>query len=215
MRRASLATMLAALLFTNACASAAGTAGGAGDGGGGGFRVGAQGVPTTISADQGEDVSGTGVGVMLGFGFSRNVALYASVDAGPVEADESYGDASHLDLGAEYAFDAPGRRFVPYVRGGFSTLVLYSEYCDDFTCYSYDADGSGFAIGGGVRFFALSALALDLGADFGTYTLTADSDFGSTDIDVSSTRLKLGATLQFGRGGSGGEETRGGGGGPK
>ena len=215
----SLLAALAAVVCTSACASAGGTVGGASGGGGdggGGFRIGAHVAPTTISADEGDDVSGTGFGVMLGYGFSREFALFVAAEGAALEGDEEVSsDATHVDIGFEYAFDAPERRFVPYLRAAYSTLGFYSEACNEFGCFEADAEGTGFSAGGGVRFFVMPALALDVGADFGSYTATTETDFGDVDMDLSSTRFKIGALLQFGRGGGGGGEEPRGGGGPK
>jgi len=119
---------------------------------------------------------------------------------------EYYGDYSPFDgsvnalylLGnAWYDFDVGGG-FTPYLGGGVGVAGVTVDLAD----WDWKFDGTGFAyqLGAGVKFDVSDSIAVDVGYRFKAVpglTVSDDSDYEITDIDLTSHVLQAGLTFKF------------------
>lgn len=188
---------------------------------GGGFGV-AAGLQQSVLSDDNSEYSGPGSNIELAYDFTPRFGAFA--DVGGVGLEESTdseltADATYWNLGARYTFDAPGRRFVPYLQASYATLSLDQQYCDDFAgCFDSEANAAGFGWGGGLRFHFTPSFALDGGIRMmaGTFT-EVEVDGETVELEDENGfmfgRFLIGIAWRTGRdgGSEGGRTTSGGG----
>lgn len=154
------------------------------------------------SIDDKIDFSGGGLGVRLGYGFSRLFTLYADLGAANVEAeDEDEGAAAHFELGGEFSFGTPAQQWVPFVNVALQGFAIGDEEDGD----SYAFSGGGIKVGGGVSYFLTPQFAARaaLSASAGSITqFNIESDGVDVSVDVEDAtyttgRLHLGVTYRF------------------
>lgn len=158
----------------------------------GGFFVGAhlQGVDLEEDTDADrEPLTGTALGVELGYGFSSGLALFLNADAGG-RAGETEG-MTQVDLGARMNFGAGRRALVPFMEAAVTGAVL--DEADGVTL-----SGGGVTVGGGVRYFLTRRLSLDAGvrATRGAFS-EREADGVREEIEdrpFVTSRVALGAT---------------------
>lgn len=146
--------------------------------------------------------SGGGVTLSLGYGFTDNVSVFASVTGASVQP-ESPDDASdyalaHADLGLRFAFASTRSALRPFVQAAVNGRAASFDFGNEGTV---DARGSGFTGGVGLSWFASPALALEAGL---SYTIgkfdegrVDDSDWvdlGDDALEINSTRVDLGVS---------------------
>jgi opacity protein-like surface antigen len=112
--------------------------------------------------------TGAGGGVLLGYGFTPMVMVYAGADLAKVNIDdEEFGESSyglgHFDLGVRVSFANPQRALVPYVNAAFTARSASAEVTDGNESADISITGPAFTIGGGVQYFFSPRLALDAG----------------------------------------------------
>lgn len=189
-----------------------------------GLSVGVHAAPTIMSDDF-DDYTGGGIGLSVGYGFTPRTSVFVGVDVAGMTSDtrfdgfgeEQTSDLTHWDVGVRYSFDAPGRRFVPYLSAALTQRTNSGEFCDGFTCYDIESSGSGFSGGVGLQLFFIESLALDAGwlLSFGSFS-EASVDGESVTLEdepsVDTGRFMIGASWYPSRSGESG--AGGGGGGP-
>ena len=155
--------------------------------------------------------SGGGLGLTVGYGFTRSFTLFANADVASLdfkdfEFDGSYGLA-HFDLGGRFSFGAADRRVIPYVEGAISGRAISSEisFYDGANFYEGDLETSGTSatLGGGLEVFFNPALALNVALkySFGSYTdWTFEGEaFDVEDVGSTTTRFNIGLSWRPGR----------------
>lgn len=150
-------------------------------------------------ATEGEPIeTGSGFGLTLGFGVSRLVAIFATIDLGKVDIRDpniegNYG-LGHADLGARVNFREPTKKAIPYVDAA-ATVRLAQTTIEGI---DFSISGAAFSLGGGLNYHFQPQLALDVGLlySFGEFdTLEIDGE----DIDIepfsaTGARFRLGLT---------------------
>lgn len=165
------------------------------------FSVGLEG--TRIYFDEDDlDTSdgGGGLGLQIGYGFTRTFSLYLGV-SGAVMDGENNGvieDEYALgvgEIGTQLHFGGGRRALVPYLDFAFSGVsATYDER------FELEFRGGAFSFGGGLRYFVSEPLALDVGlrASLGGFNevelerIAVDID--EDDFGFGLTRLALGLT---------------------
>lgn len=123
---------------------------------------------------EGEDrETGGGGGVMVGYGITPMLAVYAGVDLAKVNIDDpEFGESSyalgHVDIGARLSFANPQRALVPYLNAAFTARSASAEVTDGSQSADISITGPAFSIGGGVQYFFSPRLALDAGLAIST-----------------------------------------------
>ena len=172
---------------------------------------------TSVSISDGdrdrETDGGGALGVRLGYGFNRRLALYAAVGGAAIKPDDNtfeefsgsdtYG-LGNVDLGLEVNFGNPARRLVPYLNVALSGVAATFDLPgtrDELTF-----SGGGLTLGGGLKYHFAPGLALNgslqgYGGTFNRLELGGekfdDADFN--DEDYRGARLGVGLTWYPGR----------------
>lgn len=171
----------------------------------GAYTLAAPGVSMT-----GEDVDGTfstsfgpGAGLMVGYGFNRTFAAYASLDvakqgSGSSDYRGSFGLA-HFEVGGRVNLPLGDAVTVPYVSASVGRRALGARITDeDGDEYDVTYSGGMFALGGGIQRVISPTLLLDGGVALGFGRFghwDSDGDQGSLDVNGStSIRLRFGVT---------------------
>jgi len=199
--------LLAVLLLgaTTVTVEAQGNAGAAA--GAKGFFLGAAVNGSSLTADDLDDESETGVGLLLqlGFGFNPQLALFLEGSGASMQSDGESWILSHGDLGLRYHFTAPGRLFVPFIDAAFTAWSGSQDNADlDGQLGDLEISGTGFSFGGGFLYYFSSRVALNAQLKYtkGEFNkvrfenVTVDG----LDIDASSGRFNVGLTWFLGGG---------------
>lgn len=159
----------------------------------------------------GEDIDGTfstafgsGVGAMVGYGFSRMLTGFVSLDVARqnVTSEDVEGNFAlvHLEVGARLNIPMASPRTVPYAsaaigRRGLGAQATHGEFDEP---HPFSLSGTVLTLGGGVQHFFSPQMALDAGLNLGFGSFSQFDDDGDKyrlDVDGStSVRLKVGLT---------------------
>jgi hypothetical protein len=138
--------------------------------------------------------SGAGVGLVLGYSFSKRFSLYGELSAARMEMADGGGTYAlgHVDLGTRVHFRAGPNILVPFLQFGLSRRAVAA----DFGNLSSSASGGGFSFGGGLNTHISPSAAFSTVVTWtignldqvqvGTWTSTGYS------INMTSARLQLG-----------------------
>ena len=146
---------------------------------------------------------GAGAGFMVGYGFSKSITGYASVDVakqGPGDGEfEGNLGLSHVEVGARAYLPLGTSATMPYLTGSFGRRALGARVTDEFNGeYDMSFTGTAFGIGGGIERVISPTLAFDGGveATFGRFNHAKIADMaGSIDLNgTTSIRLRAGMT---------------------
>lgn len=146
---------------------------------------------------------GMGAGVTLGYGFSRTLTAFASLDIAKQRfANTDYDGATfglgHIEAGLRASMPLGTRNTLPYLSASFGRRSLGANVYDTVEEREYDmtVSGTSFGIGGGVEHFFSPSMALDLGvsANFGKFDHYAgDGEKATADVNASRTiRMRVG-----------------------
>lgn len=153
-----------------------------------------------LDGEGAEAENGGGMGLMLGYGVSNKVTLFARVDG----ADVSYSDGedgsytlAHLDLGGRYSFGSSAAALRPFVE----LSLMGAGVSDEIDGSDVTLSGGAFGIGGGLEYFFSRSLALDVGlslskGEFTTATVDGE-DYDLEDLEIeeagfTSSRFNVG-----------------------
>lgn len=148
--------------------------------------------------------SGGGLSLQLGWGFTKNVALFLDGSAAQIASDAGNYDLAHFDIGARWHFVSPSRALVPFLEvavtgraAGQDNVLLY----DDFgNAYQGDLSiaGSGFSLGGGLQYFVAPKWALGGSLEWTTGEFSRvrfdNVTVDGLQLDATSSRFNLGFT---------------------
>ncbi len=194
-------SLLAALLLGASAVSveAQGSAGAKG------FFLGAALNGSSLTADDlnEESESGGGLLLQLGWGFNPNLALFLEGSAASMSSEGESWILSHGDLGLRYHFAAPGRRFVPFVDGAFTSWSGTEDDADlGGEVGDLEISGVGFSFGGGFLYFFTPRVALNTQLKYtkGEFNEIrfANVTVDGFDVDASSGRFNVGITWFLG-----------------
>lgn len=147
---------------------------------------------TAFSDDEREN--GYGANLYIGYNFTRNLGLLASLTASNInDSDTEDFSVAHVDLAGRVSF--PGRSaLVPYLE--LSLAGVGAEYTASGGEVEL-VEGGGVGLGGGLNYFFTRRAALDLGfrytfGEFGKAKIN-DREVDSGDgVGFNTTRLNLG-----------------------
>jgi hypothetical protein len=148
--------------------------------------------------------SGGGLALQLGWGFTKQFAMFIDGSAARIASDAGDYDLAHFDIGARWHFVSPSRALVPFLEVGLTGRAASEQgvyLIDDFG-NSYQGDlsiqGSGFSFGGGLQYFVAPAWALGgtLKWTTGTFSRVQFNNVSvdGLDLDATSARFNLGFT---------------------
>lgn len=155
-------------------------------------------IATNISGSATVTESGAGGGLVVGYGFTRQWALYGNFSAASISAaggNGSYG-LGHFDVGARVHFRTGPNVVVPFVQFGLSGRAVSENITDRSGTHTVTASGAGVAAGAGLNAyfnpsFAFSGSVTWAFGNFSNYSLDNVSIAGST-VSATSTRVHLG-----------------------
>lgn len=181
-----------------------------------GFILGVQTIAAPGISITGPDVDGefktnfgAGAGVMFGYGFSRLVSAYASLDLAKQQSGAptyagTFGLA-HLEAGVRVNVPFGTSATLPYLSASYGRRAVGARITDTEQERDYDMtlSGKAFGIGGGIERFISSSMALDVGAsaNFGRFDkYDADGEQAPLDVSASrSLRMHVGVNWRPGR----------------
>ena len=154
--------------------------------------------------DSDEIESGGGISAQIGWGFTKNFALFFDVSGAAISTDIGDVGLGHAELGGRWHFANEARALVPFLEVGFAGRAVVQDdmlYYDDFgNPYSGDfsLSGTGVSFGGGLQYHVTPAMALGASlkwslGDFTTVKLDNVSVDG-LEIGATTARLNLGFT---------------------
>lgn len=154
-----------------------------------------------LKVEDGDGVGGGGLGIKAGYGFSRLFTLYLGIDGASMNAGNFPGDNNNEDekfamalveLGGQFNFKTAKPAAVPYAEVALSAQAIQFDP-DQIADITFT--GGGLSLGGGLKYFVSTTLALDLGLSltFGNFN---EVEFANqtAEIDQNSviTRLNFG-----------------------
>ena len=148
-----------------------------------------------------EDVSGSGLGILAGFGFTSRFAILADLSVAALDVDAP-GDVAlgHFDLLARYAFTNPSSRFAPFIEGGIAGVFVIESEADlgDGIPTEVATSGGGVTLGGGVQYYFHPSWAVGAGLRWtsGEFTSVEANNITVDGFEMAmrTTRLNLGIT---------------------
>jgi len=146
---------------------------------------------------------GEGGGIVAGWGISRTLSAYASLDVAKQATDaHTHPNGTfalgHLQLGARANLPLSSGRTVPYVNASIGSRALaatvYNDHVDENVDFSMS--GQTYVLGGGIQHFLSPHTSLDVGVEYATGTFSHFSDnTGKYDMQLNSSmglRLRVG-----------------------
>ncbi|MEL6614329.1 MAG: outer membrane beta-barrel protein [Bacteroidota bacterium] len=165
-----------------------------------GFQFGGRlyGAGLGIEDDRGNDdtASGGGLGVRVGYGFSRTVTAFLSLEGAQLTPDENeFGEEfalGTLDLGARFNL-SPSAAVNPYAEVALTGQVAAFDVPG--TSETLDLRGGGLTVGGGIVYFFSQDVGLDVGVDLtaGRFTeVEFDGEVTDNFEEIDSGIVRLG-----------------------
>jgi hypothetical protein len=142
--------------------------------------------------------SGSGAGLVIGYGFNPRWSLYGALSGANMNASDfsgSYG-LGHFDLGTRVHFRTGPNKVVPFVQFGLSGRAAAQSYRIGSRLYDVTVSGAGAEFGGGLNAhfsprFAFSGGVTWMVGNFSTYTINGVAYSGSP-VSETSARIHLG-----------------------
>jgi hypothetical protein len=152
---------------------------------------------------------GMGAGVTLGYGFTRTLTAFASLDVAKQKfANTDYDNATfglgHLEAGLRANMPLGSPATIPYLSASVGRRGVGAHVYDTVAEEEYDMSLSGmtYGIGAGVERFFSPTMALDLGvsANFGKFDkFKSDNESATAEVNGSRTiRLRVGVNWRPG-----------------
>lgn len=151
---------------------------------------------------------GMGAGVMLGYGFTRTLTAFASLDiakqgSGATDYDATFG-LGHIEAGLRASLPLGTPNTLPYLSASFGRRAIGAHVYDTEFERDYDMtiSGTSYGVGAGVEHFFSPTMALDLGlsANFGRFDkYDEDGEKVTADVNGSRTiRMRVGVSWRPG-----------------
>lgn len=148
--------------------------------------------------------SGGGGGAQIGWGLTRNLALFVDGTVARFTTTAGHYDLGHVDAGVRWHFASRARALVPFLEVAFSGRAAMEDNVqltdDQGNTHQGDLSisGTGFSVGGGLQYFVAPTWALG-----GSFKWTTGQfsrvqfdkvSVDGFDIDATSARLNFGFT---------------------
>jgi len=181
-----------------------------------GFVLGVHSIAAPGVSITGDDIDGEfktdmgmGAGVMLGYGFSRTLTAYASLDIAKQKfANSDYENSTfglgHIEAGVRANVPLGTSSTLPYLSASIGRRSLGAHVEDTVLERDYDMTISGmsYGVGAGVEHFFSPTMALELGvaANFGRFDkYDGDGEKATADVNGSRTiRMRVGVNWRPG-----------------
>jgi hypothetical protein len=135
---------------------------------------------------------GFGYGVILGYGFTPKLALYAQASSASDNSIYGKYGPGHFDSGLRVHFRSPARTLVPFIQAGISLRALIQEFGLD----TVKLTGAGVAFGGGINVHVNPAVAFSTGVTWSAWNVDNFRISGSA-VPVDSLTMTT-ARIHFG-----------------
>ena len=148
---------------------------------------------------------GSGAAVHVGYGFTPQLLAFMTADVSKQSTTYAGIDGDfglvHVEFGARYAFNSPGKRTVPYIHALAGRQGMAASSDDGGISATLSFTGTELGVGGGILYALSPRLSLDAGATavrgkFDKVELTGDVESkGTVNVDPSnSLRLRIGVS---------------------
>lgn len=153
----------------------------------------------TLVLDHDPTEYGAGLGLAVGYGFSRLIAVYVAIDVAKIDIVDPGIKGNYAlgqgDLGLRFNFRDQSHRAIPYFDVA-ATMRLAQTTIDNV---DKQISGPAFTVGGGLNYYFQPKVAFDVGLSyspgkFDTFKLDGDETAGD-NFDASGARFKLGLTF--------------------
>jgi hypothetical protein len=136
-----------------------------------------------VVVEDSDTESGGGIGLVVGYGFTRHLAVFGQLSGASIESADGMGSygLGHFDLGLRAHFRAPTKTVVPFVQFGVSGRGMQQDLLGD----EIEASGAGGMFGAGLNAHFTPAVAFSAAA---VWTVGNFSDFkvNGTSLPVDS-----------------------------
>jgi opacity protein-like surface antigen len=181
-----------------------------------GFVLGVHSIAAPGISITGDDIDGEfrtnfgmGAGVTLGYGFSRTLTAFASLDVAKQKfANTDYENATfglgHLEAGLRANVPLGTPTTLPYLSASIGRRAVGAHVYDTVLEEEYDMSvtGMSYGIGAGVERFFSPSMSLDLGvsANFGKFNkFESDNEKATAEVNGSRTiRMRVGVNWRPG-----------------
>lgn len=149
--------------------------------------------------DSDDAESGTGGGLVLGWGFNNLLTLYlemAGAELDLLDGSDTY-SLVHADLGVRFNILDAGKRWRPYALVGFGARGAGLDIGGDL----FTITGTSLNFGGGIAYFFSRKVSADVGIKWNVGTFTEAEYRGNTvtiDEGAVSSRFSLGVNYWHG-----------------
>jgi hypothetical protein len=142
--------------------------------------------------------SGSGAGLVVGYGLTPRWALYANLSGGHVQDPDSHKifGLGHFDVGTRVHFRTGPHVVVPFVQAGLARRAGYMTLDTSTGSHDFKGTGTGVAFGGGLNAHVTPAFAFSGGVtwsagNFSRYTIDGVTLPGVSS-HATSARMHLG-----------------------
>ncbi len=146
---------------------------------------------TGLAVEDADAEGGSGFGVKLGYGFNPLFTLYAGFDAAGMRTEGGEYGYGLFDIGGQFNFRSGPNAVVPYLDLALTGQAAVFDIAGDDLVFS----GSGFTLGGGLKYFATPAVAIDgsLSTTLGSFReVEYQGDREAVDASANGVRLGFG-----------------------
>jgi hypothetical protein len=143
------------------------------------------------------ELSGTGLGFVLGYGFTPIWAVYGNLSGANLsDVDGDSLSLGHFDVGLRAHFLSGPHVVVPFVQAGLSGRGEAHTFTTRFAQYDETASGAGLGVGGGLNVHVRPALAISAGitlsfGNFTNFTSNKQTVLGDS-VSATSARVHVG-----------------------
>jgi opacity protein-like surface antigen len=152
----------------------------------------------SLQAEDEPTESGGGFGVSLGYGFSRLVSAFLTLDFAKIDIRDPEIEGNYNlgqgDIGLRFSFRDQTQKAIPYAQAAFTGRVAQTT----IEGTDIEISGPAFTVGGGLNYYFQPKLALDIGLSY-TYgnfdTIKIDGDEVPSDkFNAAGARFQFGLT---------------------
>lgn len=168
-----------------------------------GLSLGLHALGTSLTVEGGDENTGGGLGLRVGYGFNRRLTGFVNLDGSTVQIPQSNslvaGDWSlmHAEVGARFHFANSLRRWVPYVETsiGARSVSIDNASVNNAPAGKVSFNGPALSVGTGLSVFVNRKWALDANLRWtgGTFTEIDQGNIALRNLDIEAASFRFGA----------------------